>query len=226
MRYNALLFDIDHTLLDFDADMKNAFFSLFEKHNIYVNDSMYNSFSEINHSWWQKLEQGLCTKNELFIGRFEDFIGKHKINANAEILSVDIFDELSQNAKLFNGGYEMIERLSKSHKIYFATNGNSESQKNRLSLCGLDKFSSGIFVSEDAVAAKPDIKYFEFVFSMIPYDKNESIIIGDSLTSDIAGANNFGIDSIWFNPHNIDNLFPFTPTFTATTYNEIESFLI
>lgn len=222
MKYSVLLFDLDHTLLDFEFDMKSAFLSLCQKQNINADDALYNSYSQINHAWWLKFEKGLCTKDELFIGRFSDLISKHKINADPKVLSKAIFPELSCQAKLFNGAYELIERLSKSHSIYFATNGNAESQKKRLKLCGLDKFSSGIFVSEDAGAAKPDKRYFDFVFSKINKNKNESIIIGDSLSSDIEGANNFGIDSIWFNPQKLENHSPIQPTFTANTYSEVE----
>ncbi|WP_099204308.1 YjjG family noncanonical pyrimidine nucleotidase [Scatolibacter rhodanostii] len=226
MAYSVILFDLDETLLDFNHDIHEAFFAMCHNLNLAINEELFSSYYAINNGWWKKFEKGLCTKPELYLGRFEEWVAKHNLTVNPAILSEAIFSELAKQAKLFPGAFELVEKLSKTHTIYFATNGNVTSQRKRLAISGLDRFSTRIFVSEEMDAAKPDKRFFEFAFSYINADKQNCILIGDSLSSDMAGAANYGIDSIWYNPNKLENLLSFSPTFEAATYEEILAILL
>ncbi len=223
MKYSTLLFDLDQTLLDFNHDIREAFFSMCRKQKLTINDELFNSYHAINEKWWGKLEKGLCTKEELFIERFKEWIQKHQLSADSHALSQAIFPELAHQATLFPGAYELIETLAQDHSIYFATNGNYSSQLERLKISGLDQFSKRMFVSEDIGAAKPDKRFFDFAFTCIEDKKENCLLIGDSLTSDIAGACNSGIDSVWYNPQHLPNQTSYSPTYEIHSYHELYS---
>ena len=95
---------------------------------------------------------------------------------------------------------ELVAYLYEKYDLYIVTNGVTETQHRRIKESGLEKYLKKIFVSEETGYQKPMKEYFEYCFQRIPMlDKEKTIIIGDSLSSDIAGGNNAGIDTCWFN---------------------------
>ena len=68
-----------------------------------------------------------------------------------------------------------------------------------------------VFISEEMGASKPSAAYFDLAFAGIGQpDKKDVLIIGDSLTSDMKGGLDYGIDTCWFNPHNKHSDLPVT----------------
>lgn len=226
MPYTSLLMDLDETLLDFSHDIREAFFSMCRKQQIPADAELFDSYNAINHSWWDKFEKGLCTKPELFLGRFEEWTGKHHLQADPAVLAEAIFPELSEQARLLPGAYELTQALAKRYDLYFATNGNAWSQHSRIEISGLNRLCKGVFVSEDAGAAKPDPRYFTYVFEHMAVPKDRCLLIGDSLTSDIAGACGYGLDCIWYNPRRMPNHTAFTPTYEVSDYAGIAALLL
>lgn len=203
-RYRFLLFDADKTLLDFDTDMLHAFqatyAACFGSQRPY-SPALLEQYEACNDRWWKKLERGECTKPQLFAGRFQDFLQETGLIGQPEEINRLYFENLAQGGALLPGALELVRDLSGAYQLYIVTNGNAASQRTRLAHSGLLSYVGDVFVSEDAGAAKPDKRYFDYVFSRIPgFEKEEALLIGDSLTSDMRGAQNGGIDGLWYCP--------------------------
>ena len=117
--------------------------------------------------------------------------------------------------------------LSEQYELYIVTNGNAATQKTRLERSGLLNYVNSYFVSEDAGAAKPDVRYFDYVFSRIPgFEKEEALLIGDSLTSDMQGAKNAGIDAVWYCPQGGEVPEGLSIPYRAGSFEEIRRLLL
>lgn len=229
--YDTLLFDLDRTLLDFDADMLMAFERLyrhcgFDKLIPYT-PAMLDTYETYNNKWWRLFEAGECTKPQLFRNRFVDFLAETGFSGDPDRMNEDYFDFLGQGGVLYPGAEELLQTLSGIYSIYIVTNGNAGTAKTRIEHSGTGRHIKGYFVSEAVGAAKPDPRYFEYVFSHIPdFHKERAVVIGDSLVSDILGAQNAGIDSIWYDPENSENPHGISYTYRAKTYEDIVRILI
>ena len=135
------------------------------------------------------------------MGRFVDFLAETGLTGVPEALTQAYFRYLGQGGAVYPGALEFVQAASRRYALYIVTNGNAATQKPRLENSGLMQWVKEFFVSEDAGAAKPDPRYFEYVFARIPgLEKGQALVIGDSLTSDIQGAVNFGLDSLYYHP--------------------------
>lgn len=226
--YRFLLFDADATLLNFDLDMTNAFETLYH-HFEYDKIEPYTPrqlelYEECNNRWWRNFEQKLCTKPELFYTRFKEYLDATGFPGDPNELNEVYFAALANGGAVYPGAVELIEKLSQNHEIYIITNGNAVTQPKRLERSGLMPYVKGIFVSEavgDGVG-KPDRRYFDHVAANIPdFDRERALVIGDSMFSDIQGAVNAGIDSIWYTGVIGDKPVLVEPTYRARTYEEV-----
>lgn len=207
-KYKYLLFDNDGTIMDFEKSEKVAFKQTFNKLNLGLeySEELLKSYSTCNLKWWKKLERGECTKAELIIGRFNSFLQENKLNADPALMSKYFVGFLSQNNHLIDGALNLLKELSVNYKIYIITNGISKTQHSRIETSPILQYVDKFFISEDTGYEKPHNKFFEYVFEKGNIqNKSDCIVIGDSLTSDIQGANNFGLDCIWYNPQNLKN---------------------
>lgn len=225
--YKYLLFDADHTLLDFNRDMEIAFRRMYSgaglDRQLPFSRAVLETYSRCNNRWWRRFEQGLCTKPELYRSRFIDFFAETGIEgADPDQLHTLYFDALGETGSVFNGALELLAALSKHFEIYIVTNGNAVSQRTRLQNSGLMKYVRDYFISETAGAAKPDKRYFDYVLSHLPGAvPADCIVIGDSLTSDMLGAVNARMDSIWYNPGHAENPEHLPITYEAANYADI-----
>lgn len=140
-RYRFLLFDADYTLLDFDADMTAAFEKMyahcgFDKQQPYSEETL-KRYEACNVRWWGNFEQQLCTKQELYVNRFVDFLKGTGLSGDPEEMNRVYFDFLAQGGATYPGALELLEALSAQYEIYIITNGNAVSSKNRLERSGL-----------------------------------------------------------------------------------------
>ena len=202
--YRFLLFDADDTLLDFDADMLHAFQATYQTcfgTQKPYSTAMLDCYEACNNRWWDKFERQECTKPQLYEGRFRDFMGEAGLTGNPEEINRVYFENLGQGGALLPGALELVKELAPHYQMYIVTNGNAVSQRTRLERSGLMVYIKDVFVSEEAGAGKPDKVYFDYVFARIPgFRREEALLIGDSLTSDMQGAQNGGIDSLWYYP--------------------------
>lgn len=199
----VILWDIDGTLLNFQEAEKQAIRKCFALFNLgECTDEMLARYSAINVKYWQKLERRELTKQEVLIGRYEEFFQKEKMN----FTEVSAFNEAYQHCLgdtiCFNdNSYELVRKLKSCVKQYAVTNGTLIAQEKKLKKSGLDKLFDDVFISEQIGADKPNVAFFETVWDKIgEYKKDEVMIVGDSLTSDMQGGINAGIICCWYNP--------------------------
>ena len=205
IKYKYILFDADNTLFDFDKCEEAAFKNALISSDVDYSDEIYSSYHVINEGLWKKLEIGLVDRESLKTERFRLTFEKHGLN-NVDYKSVaEIYEtDLGKQCYEIDGAFELVERLSKNYDIYIVTNGLTSVQKSRFSLSRITQFVKRVFVSEEVGYSKPDKLYFERVLGFIGADRSECIVIGDSLSSDIDGAINSGIDCIWYNRKHLD----------------------
>lgn len=205
----AILWDIDGTILDFLASQASSIRKRFDEYNLgECTDAMLNRYSQINQHYWELLEKQEVTKQDVLINRFVDFFNEMGIDSSlAENFNSDYENGIPDNIVFLGNSMDVLQQLKGRVKQYAVTNGAYSVQEKRLRLSKLDQIFDGIFISDSVGYEKPSIDFFNFVFDNIDsFDKDEIMIVGDSLTSDMRGGNNAGIKCCWFNPNkNINN---------------------
>lgn len=199
----AILWDIDGTLLNFKEAEKYAIRACFAKFGLgECTDEMLREYSEINDVYWRGLEQGKFTKPQVLVGRFEDFFGRHGIDVSTAPAFNDEYQlRLGDTVCFCEHALETVQAFRGRILQYAVTNGTKAAQDRKLANSGLDKLLDGIFISEEIGIEKPMKGFFDTVFREIgEYRKDEVLIVGDSLTSDIQGGDNAGILTCWYNP--------------------------
>ncbi len=222
MKYTTLLFDADDTLLDFSKAERSALKSTFSKHEIPVSDELLKKFSEVNLGLWKLFEQEKIEKADIIKRRFADTLAFFNIPYSPDIgLEADYQALLSQQYFLVEHADEVAKELSKTHDMYIITNGLLKTQKNRFENCGILPYFKGYFVSEAVGHQKPAKEYFDYVFNAAGCDSSNTLIIGDSCSSDINGAILSGTDSCWFNPKNLPMTALKEPTYEIKDLREL-----
>ncbi len=206
--YKYLLWDIDGTVLNFLASEAHAIRFLFGKYGLgECDDKKLALYSGINKKYWGMLERNELTKPEILIGRFREFFGAIGADTSiAESFNLDYQVTLGDYVEFIDHAREVL--LSQKGKFVLAavTNGTRIAQEKKLKASGLDKVFDAIFISENVGFEKPNKEFFDHVLTSLGVtDKSEALIIGDSLTSDIKGGVNAGIDTCWFNPSHKPN---------------------
>ena len=205
-KYKYLLFDLDDTLLDFGKAQVLAFKKLLEDENIEYSDESFEKYETINKSLWRSFERGEISNKEVTSERFIRFFALFCMKVDGSEVDNRFRSYLAEGNQLFVGIIEMLEKLSLTHKLYIASNGIGITQHTRLKNNNLNKYFDKIFISEEIGSKKPDREFFDIILKEIGVeDKGEVLMIGDTLTSDILGANNVGIDSCLVDIHGIEN---------------------
>ncbi len=200
--YTHILFDLDDTLMDFQKSQYNGFKYVLSQYNIPFTSQYYSCYVKINHELWRLFNMGEILKKEIENNRFTYFFKSIGKNINGEQANVIYQSYLETQTWLVPHAYDVCEDLYQSYNLYIVTNGVGHTQLNRFNLSEIKKFFNGIFISEKIGYAKPNIMFFDSVCREIGYtDKQKILLVGDSIDSDIRGANNFGIDCCWFNPN-------------------------
>ncbi len=222
MKKKFLLFDVDHTLLDFSASEKTALKKCFDAFSIPLDEEILSWYLDHNQKLWSLYENGSIPRDEIFKSRFSHTFDHFGIKADGASMEKVYRQALSEGIDLIAYALEVIRRLYQSHTLYIVTNGLASTQEKRLKNSGLAPYFKASFVSETMGVQKPMIEYFNHCFACIPqFQKEEALIIGDSLSSDIQGGNRAGIDSCWFNPKGIKNETPYQPTYEIQSLTEL-----
>lgn len=200
----TILWDVDGTLLDFAAAEATAVRRLFEEYHLGIcTDEMLARYSAINKQWWQRLERGECTKPEILVGRFREFLEGEGLDGS---LAPDINGKyqhyLGDTIVYRDDSYHIVQSLQGKIKQYVVSNGTVIAQTKKLRLSGLGELMDGIFLSEQLGVEKPNPGFFQQVFAAIgAEDPKQIMIVGDSCTSDILGGINANIITCWYNPN-------------------------
>lgn len=211
--------DLDNTILDFNKSENTALKLTLSQMGIHADDSVALAYSQINDSLWKMLEKGKITRSELCVKRFAMLFAR--INSNADPVDANrhYTETLAQQVFFIDGAEELLKNLSQKYRLFIASNGNAPVQHGRIDRSGIAKYFENIFISQEVGANKPSREFFDLCFEKIEgFDKNQAIIFGDSLTSDIAGGKNAGILTCWYNPEKAA-VGDIKPDFTVNSLN-------
>ena len=196
-----LFFDLDDTLLDFHKAEAWALRQALSRSGITPTDAIAARYSEINQSQWELLEEKKLTREQVLIRRFQLLFQELGVDASCEETQHCYENMLAKGHDFMPGAPELLETLKGSYQLYLVSNGTAMVQDCRLRDSGIEKYFQGIFISERIGVDKPQKEFFDRSFATIPdFDPGQAMIIGDSLTSDIRGGNNAGIQTCWYNP--------------------------
>jgi len=200
MKYKILLFDLDDTLLDFAANEADSLNKLFCSNGIALNNEILQLYHNINKQLWTDYENGIISLTEVLNTRFSKTLAKLGTTIDGRAWEAQYREHLGNGHQQIEGALEVCKALSKSHRLFVVTNGVTVTQIKRLQLAGLHDLFEGIFTSERIGYQKPLKGFFDFVFEHIPdFNCENTLIIGDSLSTDIKGGILAGIDTCWFN---------------------------
>lgn len=199
---NTIFFDLDQTILDFHKSERSAVSQMLLHFGIEPDDEKLNLYSEINLSQWKLLEQKKLTLSELKVSRYRIFLDRIGARDVSPEDATKYYEQaLCRGYFILPGAVEMLEALYKKYDLYIASNGTPNVQHSRIDGSGIAKYFKDVFISHELGASKPDKAFFDICFSKIDgFDPETALMIGDSLTSDIAGGINAGIKTLWYNP--------------------------
>lgn len=226
--FDVLLWDIDGTLLDFAAAESAAVKSLFREFHLgECSDEMVARYAAINKRWWESLERGEKTKPEILVGRFEEFFAGEGIDAALAPEFNELYQiRLGDTVAFHDDSYGLVEGLRGKIPQYAVSNGTVTAQTRKLKNSGLDRLFDGVFLSEEIGYEKPAREFFDAVFAALgPVDRARTLIVGDSLTSDITGGVRAGIKTCWYNPSGSANETGPQPDYEIRNLSEILAML-
>ena len=201
MKRAFVFLDLDDTILDFHQAERSALRRTMEELGFSPSDEQLDRYSVINIGQWEKLENGLLTRDEVLVSRYEIWLGELGLDLPAAMVTQRYEGHLHEGYFLVPGARALLERLKGEYGLYVASNGVGAVQASRIRGAGIEAFFDGIFISEDLGANKPDPAFFRACFARIPdFDPDRAIMVGDSLSSDIRGGRNARIRTCWFNP--------------------------
>jgi len=202
MKYRYLMFDADDTLFDFHQASLEAFATMCRNNDIPNTPEVYQIYYDINHALWAAFDRGEITKEYLTLERYVRFLAALGLDRDAAKCNREYLDELGNSVFPFPHAEAVCRELHRrGYILLIATNAVASVQRNRLRICPFGDLFTNAFISEEAGASKPDKAYYDYIFAALPDLTAENcLVIGDSLATDIRGANNAGLPCCWYNP--------------------------
>ena len=199
--FENLFIDLDDTILDFKKAENVAIKKTLRDFGVEPTEEVCSRYSVINQQHWEAMERREITRHQVLVGRFAVLFQELGVAVDPEECSGQYTRNLSVGHYFLPGAREAVERLSKKYKLYLTSNGTSWVQKSRLESADVSHFFQDIFISQEIGFNKPALGFFEGCFARIPgIDKTKTMIVGDSLSSDILGGRKAGIATCWVNP--------------------------
>ncbi|HNT50742.1 MAG TPA: YjjG family noncanonical pyrimidine nucleotidase [Cyclobacteriaceae bacterium] len=207
MKYKCILFDLDHTLWDFETNSSTTLADLFKVHDLQTRGiaqftEFKKAFSRINTDLWIRYDAGLIGRDEIRLHRFRSILAHFGIHD--EQLSMTLSDEYviqsPKKSALMPNAIESLEYLAGRYPITIITNGFDEIQGTKLASSGITHYFKSVVTSARAGHKKPAREIFDFALAENGFAHHEAIMIGDNLITDIGGARNAKVDTIYYNP--------------------------
>lgn len=221
-----VLFDLDDTLFDFHKAEKIALTKTLVHFGIDPTEETLALYSTINAAHWKRLELGEISREEVKVGRYRELFETIGVECDPVKATAYYESMLAIGHYFMPGAPELLEDLYRKYRLYIVSNGTAKVQEGRIGSSGIAKYMDGIFISQILGANKPDKQFFDICFAEIPdFSLSETVIIGDSLSSDIKGGINAGITTVWFNPKGIENDNDIKPDYTIKELSEVPGLL-
>lgn len=221
-----VLFDLDDTLFDFHKAEKIALTKTLVHFGIDPTEETLALYSTINAAHWKRLELGEISREEVKVGRYRELFKTIGVECDPVKATAYYESMLAIGHYFMPGAPELLGELYRKYRLYIVSNGTAKVQEGRIGSSGITKYMDGIFISQILGANKPDKQFFDICFAEIPdFSLSETVIIGDSLSSDIKGGINAGITTVWFNPKGIENDSDIKPDYTIKKLSEVPGLL-
>ena len=221
-----VLFDLDDTLFDFHKAEKIALTKTLVHFGIDPTEETLALYSTINAAHWKRLELGEISREEVKVGRYRELFKTIGVECDPVKATAYYESMLALGPYCMPGAPELLEELYRQYRLYIVSNGTAKVQEGRIGSSRIAKYMDGIFISQILGANKPDKQFFDICFAEIPdFSLSETVIIGDSLSSDIKGGINAGITTVWFNPKGIENDSDIKPDYTIKELSEVPGLL-
>ncbi len=221
-----VLFDLDDTLFDFHKAEKIALTKTLVHFGIDPTEETLALYSTINAAHWKRLELGEISREEVKVGRYRELFKTIGVECDPVKATAYYESMLGIGHYFMPGAPELLGELYRKYRLYIVSNGTAKVQEGRIGSSGIAKYMDGIFISQLLGANKPDKQFFDICFAEIPdFSLSETVIIGDSLSSDIKGGINAGITTVWFNPKGIENDNDIKPDYTIKELSEVPGLL-
>lgn len=224
-KYGVLLADADGTLLDFSKAEDRALKAACEAMGIAIGQAQAEQYKAINEALWKAFERGEVTQDALRVLRFERFLQALGSDGDAAEMGEHFVRALSLQTDEIDGALAFLRAASARVPVVIVTNGIASVQRSRLSLSPLRAYTAGHVISGELGFAKPDARMIQAALDIVQAAPQDALMLGDSLTSDIAAAHNAGVDSCWFNPQGLPNPGPLAPTYTVAHLREVLQWL-
>lgn len=221
-----IFFDLDDTLFDFKMAEKTALAKTLTEMGVEPTEEILSRYSIHNISQWKRLELGEITREQVKVNRYRLLFDEFGIDLSPEKATKIYEKHLACGHWFIDGAPEILKALYKNYRLYLVSNGSKKVQDGRLKSSGITKYFDEIFISEAIGFEKPNIEFFTYCFERIPdFSKGETVIVGDSLSSDIKGGSQAGIKTVWFNPHHQQNTTALKPDYEISSLNELTALL-
>lgn len=199
--YQLVLFDLDGVLFDFQKAEAQALMHTFSHFQLPVEPDYLNVYRTINRRFWADFEQGRCTPDEIKRDRFPRFLDQIGVRVDGVRFGRQYLTELGRCNALLGDPVPVLQLLSGHVRMALLTNGLEDVQRNRLATSPIRKFFPHVFISEELGVAKPDSAIFRYALEDTGVTEERAVLmVGDSLSSDIRGGHDAGLDTCWFNP--------------------------
>lgn len=222
-KYYCILFDADNTLLDFDAAESKALTETLNQYNIEPSNENVQKYREINEGLWRQLEKGQIRRDKLMSERFTRFLKEIGTAGNGAEMNRYYLNQLSTHPDLMPGSVlEVLHELAEVSTLAIVTNGFDKVQSRRVKESGVAAFMEEVFVSERSDSEKPNRKIFDTALKTLGVENREHVlVVGDSLTSDIQGGINAGLDTCWLNRAHAENPGQVSPTYEIDALEQL-----
>lgn len=226
-QYQAILLDIDDTILDFQQNEYESLMQVFNDYHIPFSDDNIQLYQTINRQLWSAYEQGEIERDVIFNTRYQRFFDELGIEADGIEADERYRSYLDEGHQKIPESEWLLKALKDSGRsIYAATNGVKTTQYRRLTDAGYLHYFDGLYISEELGFQKPDSRFFDSIFQANPQLAIDStLMIGDSLFSDIQGGNHYGLDTVWFNWKGAEPVSEIQPTYQITSLKELAPLL-
>ncbi len=196
-----IFFDLDDTIFNFHIAEKTALIKTLRFLGIEPKEQTLARYSELNLMQWKLLEKGEITRAEVKVRRYQLLFDELGVDCSAAEAAAYYEKQLSIGHWFMEGAEELLQKTYNKYNLYVVSNGTATVQHGRIKSSGIEKYFKGIFISQEIGFNKPRPEFFEGCFAKIEnFEREETIIVGDSLSSDILGGKNVGIKTVWFNP--------------------------
>lgn len=222
-KWTHLIFDLDDTLLDFQATEEKALQQLMLRHGLEASVEEVALYKKMNRELWRQLEEQEITREKLLLTRFSAFFAAVGRQVDGQALDKEYRGLLNQGTDVLPGAQKVLATLKDhGYRILAGTNGVGETQRTRLAATDFARYFDALYISEEVGFEKPDVRFYETIFQAEgEEDRGNYLMIGDSLASDIRGANRAGIQSIWLNPKGTAVPEGIHPNATIQTISEV-----